>query len=238
MLKKISSILITGVLILSSSTSVFAEQGDPSNSDSTKISINPTVINDKESIRENFNELGIDSDTQEKLLKKIENGELLDSENPEKINEGVTTKSSNPINNILGKSINSAGYTTRTVFPDGSISILSVTPGTGTVCGSGYCNYQNTKIYSSNTVVTASFLANFTIVNGGYSYISYVWDPSVRTFISTSFSNLSLNITRPSESLQFSAQASMTWIYSSVAGSQNQYLNLDVKDGVATSTPN
>ncbi|NQX46610.1 hypothetical protein HQN87_14820 [Paenibacillus tritici] len=238
MFKKIGSILISGVLMLSLSSSVFAEQGDPSNPDSTVISVNPTVINDQESIRDNFNELGINVDTQKKLLGKMERGELLDSQNPAKINEGITTKSSNPKNNVLGKSTNSAGYTTRTVFPDGSISILSVTPGAGTVCGSGYCNYQSTKIYSSNTVVTASFLANFTIVNGGYSYISNVWEPSVRTFISTSFSNLSLNITRPSESLQFSAQASMTWIFSSIAGSQNQYLNLDVKNGVATSTPN
>ena len=47
-----------------------------------------------------------------------------------------------------------------------------------------------------------------------------------------------IKVSEPSESLQFSAQASMTWAFSSIAGSQNQYLNLDVKNGVATSTPN
>ncbi|MNP12535.1 hypothetical protein D3C76_1047700 [compost metagenome] len=236
-LKKVSPLLVSLVLMLLFSSSAFAENSALSNIEAAKLNVNPTVIYDEEELKANFDELGIDEQTQKTLLEKLKGGEMLDSINPTKQHEGITTKVSNQEIGLLAQP-NSPFLYTRTVFPDGSVSIQSVTPGEGTICGSGYCNYQNAKVYYSNTVVTASFLANFTIVNGGFSYISDAWQPSVKTFISTSFSDLNLAITRPTETLQYSAQASMTWIFSSAAGSTNQYLNLDVKDGVGKSTPN
>lgn len=47
------------------------------------------VLNYKEikKLRENYISLGIDEVTEEKLIQKLLNGELLDSQNPEKVKE-------------------------------------------------------------------------------------------------------------------------------------------------------
>jgi len=232
-MKKVSSVLISMGLVLSFSTSVFAEQGDPSNY-GLKEAI---VIYDQDTIKASFEELDIDVQTQERLLVKLESGQLIDSLNPEKINEGVSTKFTNQqsSNTIRIDAINA--YTIRTVFPDGSVSVRGIEPGPGTVCGTGYCNYNNTKISYNTGVINSSFLANYSIVNGGYSSISRVWNADVYVLGGT-VSDLELKITRPTETYSYSANATMTWAYNTVFGSTFQHLDLDIKNGNASYSNN
>lgn len=221
--------------MLALSTSVFAEDPGLSTNDSKDINVNSAIIYDHDTLKANLNELGIDEMFQKSLMLKLEKGEMFESENPEKINAGIKTELTNKTSSNSIRINTPVTSITRTVFPDGSVSVQTVSPGSGTVCGTGYCDYQNTKVSKSTGIVNASFLANFTVVNGGYDYISTVWNQQVTTILST-YSGLSLSITRPSASYSYSAQASMTWLYISAVGATNQHLNLDVKDGNYTSS--
>lgn len=74
-MKKI--IILSIVFLLSFSSMVAA-------SPNHKINLEETEINQ---LRENLESLSIDKNTQDKLIEKMENGEMWDSMNPEKINE-------------------------------------------------------------------------------------------------------------------------------------------------------
>lgn len=83
---------------------------------------------------------------------------------------------------------------TRTVYPDGSVSIssLQIEPDENQIgsddseevqpqdvldctitSGSGYIVYDGCKVYGSNGLIQMGFTASFGLVNGGYDYISW-----------------------------------------------------------------
>jgi hypothetical protein len=118
------------------------------------------------------------------------------------------------------------------------ITPQDVTPGPGTVCGSGYCNIVDAKVSYDTGVIYAEFLANYSIVNGGYDSISKVYQPKVKVYLG-SYSDLQKPvIDRPKETYYQSARASMTWKYTNKVGDAQQYLILNVQNDQATASSN
>ncbi|WP_036684312.1 hypothetical protein, partial [Paenibacillus tyrfis] len=114
-----------------------------------------------EAIYKNFNELGItDIAVQNRLIKKIESGQLLDSNNPEIVNN-IPSSFLNPTQEEPVKV-----YT----FPDGSVTKTSMTPITGVfhplACGSGYCTYYDYLVEKRNVNVYGAFKVSYTINQG------------------------------------------------------------------------
>ncbi|WP_433945593.1 hypothetical protein [Paenibacillus sp. SN-8-1] len=246
--KSIVTAVLSVGLLMSVSVSVSAETSNVENPVSTVVS-----KIDVNAIQQGFEKNGVDKATQEKLLEKIKNGELLDSMNPEKAKDGVTT-TTRP--KVSVKSTNTpAGFSSKTVFPDGSyitvsvtppsstsndggMSTQDVTPGPGTVCGSGYCAIRDAKVKWDNGVVSAYFLADYTFAygTGGYDTINRVYQPSVYC-LAGSYSDLSgPTIIRATETYYQSAKASISWKYSTKLGDTLQYLILDVQNDKATSS--
>lgn len=241
-----ASVLSVGLLFPLSSN-VLAE---PSNELSTAAS-----LENFQAITQSFDQNGIDEATQEKLIEKVKNGELLDSLNPQKASEGITTTD---YEKSVAGSEPLEGYTSKTVFPDGSfitmkvtptkvtpydeendgITPQDVTPGSGSVCGSGYCNIVDAKVSYDTGVIYAEFLANYTIANGGYDSITKVYQPKVKIWLG-SYSNLQKPvIDRGTETYYQSAKASMTWTYISPTGTAQQFLILNVQNDKATASVN
>ncbi|MDP4099136.1 hypothetical protein OIN60_20665 [Paenibacillus sp. P96] len=230
--KKIGAVLLSASLIMSFTTSVFAEElGEVSEGTST------TSISEQElqNVKANFAEMGIDEETQSKLIEKLIRGGLIDSLNPEKQSLGVTSTTFNSLSSSSEESKALAGYTARTVYPDGSVRIQSVTPGPGSACGSGYCNIVDAKVEDGNGVVTASFLADYSIVNQGYDSITRVSTPQVKTHFGGFNQLKGPTIARAKETSNQSARAQMSWVYNPAAGSATQYLFLDVQNDSAKS---
>ncbi|UZQ83949.1 hypothetical protein [Thermoanaerobacter sp. RKWS2] len=138
--------------------------------------------------------LGIDDVSRQKLINKIKKGEILDAYRPEmqakaKVETFTRVNDKGALEEV-----------TKLVYPDGSVNIttkeilkeisptftsndispLVVDPGTGTVrCGTGYCSYTHIKVSHVGMLVAADFYADFVIVNGGYDYISKVYDHAI-----------------------------------------------------------
>lgn len=198
-------------------------------------------------IKTNLSAMGVDSKTQNSLIDKLKSGQIWDSMNPEMQDKGIVSTTSSI--DLDGNKVT----ITKTVYPDGSVSVVSITVpsksnGSGDIvtpqdvgggsssCGSGYCNTYGAKVDGGNGVVTASFLADYSIVNGGYDSILKVYQPSVKVYFG-SYENVSgPNILRAQETQYQSARAYMSWTYKSSAGSATQYLNLDIRNNVPSSS--
>lgn len=129
-------------------------------------------------IEQNMDSLGIGDATQEELVEKLERGELLDSFDPD----------AEPINTIP---VDEQGFeSVIRVYEDGSRTRSDVETGSGYPGGlttrgisgcatksfSGGSNKTNCLVKISTVLYTASFRANYTLVNGGNSYISKVYN--------------------------------------------------------------
>lgn len=230
--RRIGAILLTIGLAFSLTTSAFASQTTQEESTSLHSLVTDSEIKE---IKANFTKLGIDEATQQKLIQKLKDGKEIDAMSPDQADKGITTT----VNNLATAKTSeqsAAGYLSRTVYPDGSVSVLSVTPGSGTVCGSGYCNVRDAVVDGGNGVVSASFLADYTIVNGGYGSISNAYQPKIKIYAG-SYSNVTgPTIVRGTETYYQSARASMSWQYTNPAGNSLQYLHLDVQNNSASST--
>jgi hypothetical protein len=235
--KKALPAMLVVVLVLMFSTSVSA-------SEINSAQISPEAISN---IKQNLAEMGVDQATQAKLIIKLQNGQAWDSMNPAMANEGSLT--TNTFSDVSGNKI----HQKKVTFPDGSVSVVNVTISEGasssnglitpfsvsggtSSCGSGYCNYYGVKVSGGNGIITANFLADYSIVNGGYDSISKVYQGSAKAQIG-SISNLQQpTILRASESSSQSASANMTWTYNgTVTGNATQYLILNVGSDSATS---
>ncbi|MFE4710853.1 hypothetical protein ACFRAM_08250 [Paenibacillus sp. NPDC056722] len=171
-MKKVVAFLMSAVMLFSISSVSFASESNE----------NLLSSEDKAKISRFADDLGLSNEVKETLIKKIESGELPDSDNPEKKDTGVTYEFVNSENLKIK----------RTVFPDGSViqSVLDttdaneqiVTPmivdnSTGWVeSGSGYKKYYNATVKEETVMVKAKFFADYVLVNGGYPYISKVFD--------------------------------------------------------------
>lgn len=229
--KRIGSVLLTIGLAFSLSTSAFASQTIQEESTSSHSLVADSEIKE---IKANFTELGIDEATQQKLIQKLKDGKEIDALNPDQADKGITTIV-NHLATAKTSEQSTAAYLSRTVYPDGSVSVLSVTPGKGTVCGTGYCNIRDAVVEGGNGIVTASFLADYTLVNGGYASISSAYQPKVKIYAGTYSDVTDPKIVRGTETYYQSARASMSWKYTSAAGNSLQYLHLDVQNNSASS---
>lgn len=140
----------------------------------------------KEKIKTRMDQIGIDKSKQKGLLQKMANGQLMDSDNPEKVEE------------IVGEIVLTPDEPAKKyVFEDGSIlevgiekklpeksfdkelrnftkqkktdletsSLQSVSP-YSISCGSGYCNYSDYEISATTTTLRTRAMVSFSIVNG------------------------------------------------------------------------
>ncbi|GBF10237.1 hypothetical protein TEPIDINF_001741 [Tepidibacillus infernus] len=196
-------------------------------------------------IKENLTEMGVDEKTQNSLINKLKEGQIWDSMNVKMKDKGIT-------NTILKTDANGTKVqSTKTVYPDGSVNVVNITipspeldsefsvqdvSGGTASCGSGYCNYYGVKVDGGNGIVNASFLADYTFVDGGYDYISKAYQPRVEVYFG-SFSDVTGPvILRAKETSYQSARAYLKWTFNNDAGSAVQYLNLDVQQDTASSS--
>ena len=129
-------------------------------------------VEQEKRFREEFTKVGVEEEVQDKLLKKLKDGKLIDSINPEMKDKGKSEKIVEKTKD--GKKVKS--WKEKITYPDGSITILSVTPGF-IDSGTGYVNYRHMLVKESVTGIwTATYRANFTPVNGGFDYISEVYE--------------------------------------------------------------
>lgn len=158
-------------------------------------------------LKESFVNMDINSQTAEKLAKKIEDGKQLDSMNPK-------------YNYIKpSKIIRDRGYYyERTEYPDGSVNVVRVSAGTfnGKISGGDYHSgtywytWNNARVFATWGAVTMSYRANFE-GGKGFGRINKVYNDSVTT-IGGTFKNKSLKINRANATQSASAKASL-YIY-------------------------
>jgi len=167
--------------------------------------------------KDNAKSLRIDEKTQEKLIKKLQKGKMLDSDNPKKysdeIRAALEVSAEEPIKE----------YT----FDDGSKVVVSVTEEKtqreeavfgilATSCGTGYCNFTSYKVQKETLTANVSFKADFTLVYG-HQYadrITDVWDENASVIGGKIVGYPSLSITRGTEVVGGSnALAKLTFTY-------------------------
>lgn len=189
-LKKLTALIIAFSLALLSSVPAFAQE-----------------LQTHSYLKKSFVNLNINSETAEKLAKKIEDGKQLDSMNPK-------------YNYIKpSKIIRDDGYYyERTEYPDGSVNVVRVSSGTfnGKISGGDYNSgtywytWNNARVFATWGAVTMSYRANFE-GGKGFGKIHKVYNDSVTT-IGGTFKNKSLKINRANATQSASAKASL-YIY-------------------------
>jgi hypothetical protein len=226
-MKKLIILLLVMVMAVSISGNALAAENNKSSKNIHGTNVNIADFKQKAS------ELRISAKVQEKLIEKLQSGEILDADNPEKY-----TKKVKDALKLTDKEPRKE-YT----FPDGSKVVVSVTPvnqpekvaGITAIdgpdrtksCGSGYCRYYSHRIAKETVTIAMSFLADFTIINGAYDYIRLVWDESAAGFGGT-VTVPSLSILRATETSNYRANARLetTFTYFNDGASTDQTLNL------------
>lgn len=162
-------------------------------------------------------------------------GNLLDADNPEKytnkVKNALTLTDKDPIK--------------EHTFDDGSKVVVSITPevevnqraGIAAIdepdrarsCGSGYCRYYSHRVKKETGTVIMAFLADFTINNGAYDYITQVWDETASGFGgTTSTPNLRLLQKKETSYGRANARLETTFTYFAGGASTDMTLNLYV----------
>lgn len=216
------------LMMMSVSGNVFAAESNLSgNIPGTNIDIN--------NFKQKSNEMGINAKTQKKLIEKLQKGNLLDADNPEKytnkVKNALTLTDKDPIK--------------EHTFDDGSKVVVSITPevevnqraGIAAIdepdrarsCGSGYCRYYSHRVKKETGTVIMAFLADFTINNGAYDYITQVWDETASGFGgTTSTPNLRLLQKKETSYGRANARLETTFTYFAGGASTDMTLNLYV----------
>ena len=163
-------------------------------------------------LRTNLQELGIDDKTQDSLIKKLYNGEVWDSMNPNEIAKVPT--------DLLTPSINEPIKIYK--FPDGSVikREIKIPEDTNLIFrspGSGYTTYRNVLISENNGTVGASFRADMGFAQEGYDEILEVYDYQI-TVVAGSYSDVELNIYRRKETSTSPAYAYLRFHFTSNQG--------------------
>lgn len=189
------------------------------------------ILSEKErkSINDIFDFQGVDAKTKEKLIEKIESGKLLDSSNLEMKDKAKITKKN------FVEADGSVTHQTKAVYPDGSVSTLSI--GGGTVsCGSGYCNFTKRKISATNGAVIASYYSDYSIVNGANDTISRAYDYEISGV--GGVGNIKLELVKGTESLSGPAEADLRFTGTVGVYTTTFWLKLQVGNDSATDTSN
>ena len=176
------------------------------------------TLQEKREISEAFRKDGLEEDTITSLIKKLDNGDQIDSMNSEKepISKYITT-------NKNGEKVE------KFIYEDGSYAITTIsTPHTienrasisgGTISsGSGYKNVKKAKISHSTGIISSEFYADYTFVTGRKSYISNVYDYNIKMLLG-SYSFNSFGITKKNEDSTGPATASLNFTARAIGGS-------------------
>lgn len=219
--KRILATIITLVTILSMglSTSVYAGEKQDN-----KINI---TTEEESQIVGFLHDNGVDDKTTKNLIKKFKKGIMWDSlkEEYKDIEPAFITES--PDGTI----------TQKFVYPDGSIcvstmvvpkydnqsnddqTISPMSVGGGTwVSGTGYRICYGAYVSESYGIISGSFYADFTLIDGGYDYISNAYDYDIFVAAAT-ITDVSMQITRPTETALNKAEAKLQWTWTLYGGS-------------------
>ncbi|ASJ54847.1 hypothetical protein BP422_15505 [Brevibacillus formosus] len=195
-MKKLASVMSVFALTLGIFTqSIFAEE----TSSASKLSQAYVA-----QLKNSFSELGIDEKTQNALIKKLENGQILDSMKEENIQKTINKRSFN-----IEKGLNQSEVVT---FADGSkikygvrpvnSGIKSVAPGSYTV-----------ESYWATGTVNYSYYNDYTIVKGiNNDFISKAYNPTVAV-IGGTFTTPTVTIHRAKETSSKYAYSQMDFTY-------------------------
>jgi len=182
---------------------------------------------------------GVDQATQDKLLANVDAGIM-----PQSVVGGAEPTSTS--------STDAEGTTTTTdVYPDGSLSVSSAEypvtfaegevgtraiTGCEAVTGSGFAQRNNCNVSGTNGVVSLGFIASYTLVNGGYDYITNHHTPLILLCAPGTCSDPGFTQYVEREGVNGPAGVTMTTVYSAADyGSISNILNLQV-GGDAAST--
>lgn len=204
MKKLLALVLVAAVVIFSAQVSLAASE---------KVVL---TNQQEEMMRQNLTELGIDKPTQSKLIEKLNKGEIWDSMDPKKVEEAegkLKVSIKEPVK--------------RHTFPDGSVVQIQLSGGTSS-CGTGYCVYRGVEVRKTDGSATGKFKADYTIISSGYDSISSVYDPEI-LILGGTYSNDSLVINIPQETVSYAAQATLKFTVSlNNTGTSTYYLKLYV----------
>jgi hypothetical protein len=240
--KKVIAIILSLVTILSMglSTSIYADENQ-----TNKINI---TEEEETQLVTFLHENGIDDKTADKLINKFKKGIMWDSLKEEYKNMEPTSIIESPDGTVIKKF----------VYPDGSVSVNTlVVPkyleqssddqtigtqyvGGGTwISGTGYRTCIGAHVSFNYGLISGAFDTDFTLVDGGYDYISRVYNPQAH-IIGGSISDVSLTITRATESAYQPTEARLQFITTIYGGSGGNisWLTLNVGDNTYYSTNN
>ncbi len=229
---KISTLAIASFLAVTTIASDKALALNLETSQNSKLEdSNITSSISREEVIKWYQENGVDQETIDSLMKKLDNNELLDSINPSMKSKGIVTFSDE--------------NETRIVYPDGSISITgveggeinyvpqskaSISGGT-TSSGSGYFIRKGAKVYNKSGILDMHFYADFTNVQRGDDKIDRVYDKKCKSYLGT-WTLDTFKITKTFENLNGPATARFEVLYNATIGESsstgNYYLELQV----------
>lgn len=189
------------------------------------VKLTATELND---LQDFWDEQGIAKDVQDNLIKKIENGQVLDAADPEKIRA---------VDDLLNVSLENpyAEYT----FPDGSKVIRSIKVIEGSkrqISPLGFT--KDIEVKDVSTFIRCSFKAScYFDVDYPNSQIFSVYDENIEIYFG-SFNDVSLTIPRPNETASKSAMAQLQFYYThDIVGqpikSGTARLTLELRHGIS-----
>lgn len=222
-MKKLVTVAMSVVMLFTFSSVSFA-------SNSVQVQLSPDEL---KNITEYADNLGLSDAVRDSLIKKIEAGGIPDSDNPEKRDTGVTEEYTNsenlkvkrvvfPDGSVIQSSLDATNATVVVVEPNstpGMITPMSVDNGTGWVeSGSGYKKYYNALVKEETVFVHAKFYADYVLVNGGYDYISKVYDGFVNVSAGYANNEVQPQIVQQYQTYDAPAKATFSFTYVKLNG--------------------
>nr|WP_012390448.1 DUF5626 family protein [Exiguobacterium arabatum]CAQ35228.1 hypothetical protein [Exiguobacterium arabatum] len=243
-MKKIVGGLMIPVLTLSLTTgigSVQASENQSSVEKATEVKGNINIPAEEiVSLKEFLAIYNVDVVTQEKLINKLENGEIWDSLKPN-VEPIDFIQNSDKAGNIEQIEIYADGSVAATTIEPttvetfeatpsvpGMIQPMTVTPGTVTG-GSGYKAYKKAQVRKNIGVADAYFYADFTLVQGGMDFIQRVYDYKlVGKGGTTTFTGLKITRAKETQDYKASAKLDFNFVAYDGLGSVSCWLKLFV----------
>lgn len=205
-----------------------------------------------------LNKYNVDAETQLKLIEKVENGILLDCYSLDKQPINTYTIESDNVTEFVDVyedgSINVSTIDLSEAIVEevpqnetlkigknnnSLISPRAIDVGSGSAqSGSGYTIYNNAYVNGSSLLVRAAgFYANFVVVQGVGSYITYIDQAYTLSLVGGYSNNESLTLVNAKETSSQPAEAILKWTYVAFngGGSTTCWVKLRLQNGKATS---
>ncbi|MCR4431212.1 MAG: hypothetical protein NUV45_09375 [Tepidanaerobacteraceae bacterium] len=201
-MKKSISVILCVVVILSISFSALAK-------DNVSFSLEENM---KSKIRSNLDELSIDRETQDKLIKKLERGELWDSMNPEKVSQvpirDLTPSIDKPVKRVVFE--DGSVIENKIDFSEATIKEIYAESSSDMQPKATITYYKNVKVSGKKGTVGGGFYADY-YINWDYDEdgISAVRDSYINV-VGGSYSNKELKIVKSRENASGPAEATLT----------------------------